>query len=929
MSAGTTGAAVAANGGAVVPPSSVRCGVCCGTIRDPVSLSCGHANLCRAPCAKLLVERAASLAKLVALTSDPGATPPTYLMKGKTVFEEGKGVGIKAVDSAASGTNCVFIECPVCGEKTGVPVDKGVNALQTDMETRTKVELYLEQQKTSSVCDICEKRPSEYRCTCGVLVCKSPKCAAATKKMHAKGADHPLALTLLSEQQTAPIQRCLEHGKPFEFLCTKDRVPVCYMCLRNPAHQDQQSGAPHPSVLLTKATEEMRQTVLTQAAKIDGKATEIKSSISQIGTTRGNLEKTCTALRKEMNEKFDEVAKLIERRRQVLLDETEQIEQSTDDLLAAQQDFFEKQCLLLNASSSAAKLLANSIDSLQLCTSFDNTAVKLDSALQFKALLDPCCSPEVYFSSNLQCPGEVNQFGTISFGVDLTKSKLLAAIQPKVPLVGLPAEVTVAVSHLADLCGSPVPGLLIVPSLERLNFTICCNQLSSDPIQVKWKSTPTGNTGEVIPPEAVIHWVPHKSGHHSINIGAVIISSVNVQDIDLSKTVTSGVPTCCNVGTLTTIIIEPKFVTGEKISEDQIKVLPDLILLRYAVVPHDARVTDDQWTESQSATSISFRATQPGPHLLYVEGKYKRPGLRNLDQHQRDQWIPIGDSPVKLLATQVDVSKCTFKDFPGYVALNSTLKLQLQLFDQEGKPVEKSQLGPGMLQLKTTVGPALGKSAQGQVTASVENTEHIVTLSSQNVIGWSSISVEGTLDHGATFAHIAGSPFSLFIGGVACERFAWDGRQGPRWTVTDSGYTVETPKGQGRTVITSSQEIKVPTYFEVKVERRDCCGHIGVTDVRSAERSDIRKDPQSLTHCLANGSMRKGSTVFKNDGLGTPPVPCTFGVYIVPGATDGRIRFFLNKQPCGGLDNTRTTGMVVGLDMDGGRASSVPNPDLL
>ncbi|KAH3732221.1 hypothetical protein Pelo_16950 [Pelomyxa schiedti] len=901
-----------------VPPYSVRCGVCCGTIRDPVSLSCGHANLCRAPCAKLLVERAASLAKLVALTSDPGATPPTFLMKGKTVFEE---VGSREADSAASGTNCLYVECPVCSGKTRVPVDQGVNALQTDAEMQASVESYLENEKMSSVCEICEEKPAEYRCTCGVLVCKNSKCTAATKKMHAKAADHPLVLNRLSEIGISQIQRCIEHGKPYEFWCTKDQVPVCYMCLRCPAHQDPQSGNSHPSVLLTEAVREMQEEVLTQATRIDGKATEIKASLDQIGAARLKLENTCEALRREVNRAFDELCKLIETRRKIVLDETGQLEKSSDILLAAQQDCFTMQHQLLSSASIKAKAIGRSSDPIDLCTNFVRIKPKLESVLNFKAVLEPCCSTEVYFSSNPQWAGEANTFGTLCFGVDLGKSRLSTTIQPTLPLVGMPVEVTITVSHLADLCGSPVPSILIVPSLQRLKTTISDSAQSFSPadtesIQVRNRR---GTRDSDISAVINITWIPLRHGLHTIYIGTVSVGTVNVQDVDLRQTVILNAPACCNVGTPTTVKIQPKYISGEQVAEERLQVLSDLISMRYAVLSQQSEVMDDQWNPCQNVGSISIHVTLPGAHFLYVEGKHKFPS------QQQHKWTPICGSPIQFLATQVDISKCRINNVPSLAVLNEALKLQIQLFDQNGNEVDKNRVLQGGIKWKTTVEAAPGKGPQGQMIVSEDYTEHIVTLKPVTC-GWCKVTVEGTID-GSTFQAVSGSPFTL-LSGMQAISVVWDRCSTTTTTISNQGSTFDGI--QGPVVAISSQEITVPTYYEVKVERRVCCGWFGLIDMVTGQGdpSSVRVNTStgfSFHTTSASGRLLQNRDEVCGD-FSAITDGSTVGVCVVPHDSNGSVRFFLNGEQVGtAINNVKTTGMVPAIDFDrGGRVTSAP-----
>ncbi|KAH3765036.1 hypothetical protein Pelo_3081 [Pelomyxa schiedti] len=508
-------------------------------------------------------------------------------------------------------------------------------------------------------------------------------------------------------------------------------------------------------------------------------------------------------------------------------------------------------------------------------------------------------------------------------GVDLGKARWSTVIHPSIPLVGLPMKVTVTVLHLPDLSGSPIPEFLLIPSLQRLTFTICSDSdnipSGADSLQFKWRNIPKDASASA---EAQIQWVPQTAGRYSINLGSSTIAAVNVQDIDFSKSVISSAPACCNVGSWTAIKIEPKFVTGEKVPEEYFQLLSDLILVRCALLTQEGTVSDNQWNLSQSVVSVSFCLSQPGPHFLYIEGKHK------LGQ----KFIPICGSPVRLLATQVDISKCTIKDFPGYITLNSTSKLQLQLFDQQGQPVDKNQVAQGHIQWKATVGPTPGISPQGQMAASVDSVEHILTLSSQNVGGWCNVSIEGTVDNGATFAHITGSPFVISCAPTVVT-VAWDGRNGGYCSITNTGHTVDWTDPGNHSIVSSAREIDVPTYFEVKIERRECCGGIGLAAIdviKAATNLNVypHKLPGSpVCYSRNQEGLCHGTEAFKK-GITLWDAGSVVGVLVVPHATNGSIRFFLNKQPIGGIANIKTTGLVPVIHMHKGTASSVPDPSL-
>ncbi|KAH3743198.1 ultraviolet-B receptor UVR8 [Pelomyxa schiedti] len=319
----------------------------------------------------------------------------------------------------------VHFACPICGDITSIPADKGVDALQMDLALQLAMEQKERSLSEERICMLCKKPANVFCDLCGIMSCAEPTCNLFYTQLHRtmNHSFHPTNLcspTELSFRRQEEEQReCKEHRKPLDLFCVQDKEPLCYLCLLAGKHRDGTTGIPHKAITIEEAANECRTAIQLELDNANRTVSSLKESIDKILVTQVNLEQNCSSTMHDVCEKFDKLSKELEKRKEALLTECSQMCHTTGQLLVCQHEALAAHMKKTEATITAATSLIRLKDCpLRIFRLFEPTMKSLASASssQIVELSETCCQSEVSFAPTGAIAQAISSFGSFTLG---------------------------------------------------------------------------------------------------------------------------------------------------------------------------------------------------------------------------------------------------------------------------------------------------------------------------------------------------------------------------------------------------------------------------------------------------------------------------------------------------------------------------------
>ncbi|KAH3767453.1 hypothetical protein Pelo_665 [Pelomyxa schiedti] len=264
-------------------------------------------------------------------------------------LEQTAGMTVGAVPEGAVG-----IVCPVCGARTIIVRDSGIDALQRTVKSNSR-----SATAEPIVCSGCEVHPATVKCKCtsACPVTSCEECKPLVTRMHSlhgcKPVWVPVPPTSAKDSGTSavgrpgflvssPSEECPEHGDPLKMFCIESgcQVPVCCSCLLIGKHRHPQTRVPHECIPLKEALEKSKSELSAMASSLSLCGTQVRdiqqclsceeellnssttTALEEIQRTveflKAEITKKGEALAEEVTLRHDEIARNLRKQRELL-----------------------------------------------------------------------------------------------------------------------------------------------------------------------------------------------------------------------------------------------------------------------------------------------------------------------------------------------------------------------------------------------------------------------------------------------------------------------------------------------------------------------------------------------------------------------------------------------------------------------------------
>ena len=226
------------------------------------------------------------------------------------------------------GTNQPF-SCPECRKETTLP-EGGVNELKTAFFVHRLKDMYSTVERVHGKVEVkCEgctdsgDKAEAFCRQCAVFICK--ECVKQHKRMKAFASHEVNSLQDLKQGQAReiavkepPIKKCHTHEEPLMIYCFDCNSLICRDCTVT-AHRD------HKFEFSKVAAPNTKKKLLEELDPLREVSASLSHAVEEVQTTKQEVEAQGRAVTSTIQTSFDELHKILEKRRQEILQEAEGI----------------------------------------------------------------------------------------------------------------------------------------------------------------------------------------------------------------------------------------------------------------------------------------------------------------------------------------------------------------------------------------------------------------------------------------------------------------------------------------------------------------------------------------------------------------------------------------------------------------------------